>query len=119
MEESSIYNDISYGFKLIQDRVHKSKTIAVETATTPWLGQKLITGNEAFGVYYQVGSSQDFVYLPDKNDDSNRKVILSVLDTDVLNAAFTINGGKVTVTLSGSKGEIPFNISTTVKSRRL
>ena len=119
LTESSVYNDIAYGFKLIQNRIHKTRTISVETASTPWLGQKLIVGNEAFGVYYQTGSRQDFVHLPDKNNSSDRRVILSVLDTDILNATFSISGSVVTVNLSGSDGDVPFDISTMIKSRRL
>jgi hypothetical protein len=116
--EASIYNDIAYGFKLIQNRIHSTNgTVAEEATSTPWIGNRLVVGNHAFGIYDKAGGWRDFVYLPDKNDENNRQTILTVLDTDAITGTFTVTGDKVDISLTGTKRKIPFNMSTTVKKR--
>jgi len=115
MDEASIYNDISYGFKLIQRRAHGS---ALNSAGPPtnWIGNQLITGNERFGVYVHSGG-QDFVHL---TGGGVRKTILSVLTPDTMNfipvVCATIDNADIT--LSGTKNGIPFSMTSYVKSRR-
>jgi len=115
--ESSIYRDIAYGFKLIQSRVHSSKIVSSETpGTNAWISDKLIAGNQAFGVYTHTGG-HDFVHLPNKSDDNTRRNILSVLPTDTLNAYYSVSGAQVDITLNGMKSDIPFNMTTTINRR--
>ena len=115
INEASIYNDISYGFKLIQRRAHGS---ALSSAGPPtnWVGDQLITGNERFGVYVHSGG-QDFVHLL---GSGVRRTILSVLNPDTLSFIPNVNAtlDNVDITLSGTKNGIPFSMTTYVKSRR-
>ncbi len=112
LDEASIYNDISYAFKLIQSRVHRSKAIKDD-------GTSLVTGDDRFSVYTHSGG-RDLMYYPDLSNASANEVIFSVSDTDMLNFAYTVNAiaDDVAITLAGTKNEIPFNISTTIKNRR-
>lgn len=115
MDEASIYNDISYGFKLIQRRAHGSALDSVGPPTN-WIGDQLITGNERFGVYVHSGG-QDFVHSP---SSGIRKTILSVLTPDTLNFTPLVNAtsDSADITLSGTKNGISFSMTTYVKSRR-
>lgn len=124
-DETVFYNDIAYGFKLIQNRVHSTNgSVSVESTTAPWIGNRLEVGNEAFGVYDRVGDRKDFVYLPDKNDTdpANYQTILTVLDTDILTSTFTVVGDKITVDIDINVGkediwDIDIDMSTTVIKR--
>lgn len=121
---ATIYNDIAYGFKLMQRKIRESSNVVRNsTVTNSWIGEKLNVDNHAFGVYSHSGSSQrDFVYLPDKNVDSIRETIFSVFGSDLLNAVYTVNYAlnetKVGINLSGVRSSILFNMTTTVKTRR-
>jgi len=118
--EASIYNDISYGFKLIQRKVHGVGLVPPDnTVVNGWVGSRLVVGSEAFGVYTHSGGS-DFVHLPDRFDLNDRKTILSVLTSDTLSFTPLVdpNIGNVDITLWGTKSGIPFNMTTYVKSRR-
>jgi len=114
LEEASVYNDISYAFKLMQSRVHSVHRSKIQSS-----GSELITENEKFGTYTHSGG-RDLVYYPNRYDESINQVIFSVPDTGTLNFAYNINAiaGDVEVTLEGTKGEVPFDISTKIKSRR-
>lgn len=121
-QETGIYNDIAYGLKLIANRVHTAQVFSISTGTSPWSGQCLVVGNEKFGVYNS-GASIDFVYLPNKNDESKREVILSVALNESLNLNFTdadyptLKGSAVKIKVSGTKYNIPFNFSETATRR--
>jgi len=121
--ESGIYNDIAYVFKLIQNRVHMATTISSPAATSPWVGtERLIVGNEAFGVYNETGPNTNLVYLSDKDNVNTRQTILIALDTDTLDLSINPDepiGDTVEVTLSGTKNGISFSMTTTIKGRRL
>ena len=111
LDEASIYDDISYVFKLMQSRVHRSKISSN--------GTELIAGSEKFDVYNHSGG-RDLVYYPNRYVETVNQVIFSVSDTDTLNFAYTMNAvaGEVQVTLAGEKDEVPFNMSTVIRSRR-
>jgi len=115
INEASIYNDISYGFKLIQRRAHGS-ALDSEGPPANWVGDRLITGSERFGVYVHPGG-QDFVHLL---GSGVRRTILSVLNPDTLsfipNVDATIDNADIS--LSGTKNGIPFSMTMYVKSRR-
>ena len=109
--EASIYNDISYVFKLFQSRVHRSRIQSN--------GTELITGTEKFGVYTHSGG-HDLLYYPNRYDESTNKAIFSVPSPGMLNFTYDINAaaGDVEITLVGEKNEVPFNVSTKIQSRR-
>ena len=113
--ESSIYNDIAYGFKLIQRRAHGS---ALDSVGPPmnWVSDQLITGAERFGVYYHPGG-MDFVHLL---GSGVRRTILSVQNPDTLSFIPNVNStiDNADITLSGTKNGIPFSMTMYVKSRR-
>ena len=115
INESSIYNDISYGFKLIQRRAHGS-ALDSEPPPANWIGDRLITGSERFGVYVHPGG-QDFVHLL---SSGVRKTILSVLNPDTLSFIPSVNAttDNADITLSGTKNGIPFSMTMYVTSRR-
>ena len=111
LDEASIYNDIAYAFKLLQSRVHSSKIQSN--------GTDLITGSEKFGTYTHAGG-RDLVYYPNRYNESINQTIFSVPNPGTLNFSYTINAvaGDVDITLAGDKGEVPFNITTKIRSRR-
>ncbi|HLF17744.1 MAG TPA: type II secretion system protein [Candidatus Omnitrophota bacterium] len=119
VRESSVNSSLMYGLKLIQNRVHKSKFLEEQAVAGQWLSEQLICNNEfAFGIYQASGSAtKDFVYLPDINDETNRQVILAVPLADTLDFSVTINGRAVTITVWGTKGDVPFNLTSTVLRR--
>lgn len=111
MEEGTIYNDISYVFKLLQSRVHRSKIQSD--------GAELVTGNEKFGVYVHSGG-RDLLYYPNRLNTSINQVLFSVPDPGTLNFAYDINetAGDVDITLTGERNEVSFNMTTKIRSRR-
>ena len=120
--ESMIYNDIAYGFKLMQSRMHKVNSEPErESASTPWTGgERIEIGNEIFGIYDDAGGMQSFVYVPDKTDLSTRQVIFQLPDN-----SFTMDVepndpvNQVEITLSGVSNGQPFNMKTTITGRKL
>jgi len=114
--ETGIYNDVSYGLKMMQNRVHSAKFLSVNTAGSPWSGQRLEVGNELFGIYVS-GGNQDLVRLPDKANPNNREIILSVPAGGSLTLSLTQNGKAVSIRVYGSKYHIPFDVSSTVTRR--
>jgi len=115
ISEASIYNDIAYGFKLIQRRAHGSALYS-EPPPANWVGDRLITGTERFGVYVHPGG-QDFVHLL---GSGVRRNILSVLTPDTLSFTPLVDNAidNADITLSGTKNGIPFSMNMYVKSRR-
>jgi len=116
VRQAAIYNDIAYGFKLISNRVHKTRSISLETPSSPWVGDKFIVGSEAFGLY-KTSSTMDFVHLPDKDDSANQETIFSVSNSDTINVSWSISGESVTCQISGSKDNIPFSLTSTAVQR--
>lgn len=111
LDEASIYNDISYLFKIMQSRVHRSK---IQTN-----GTDLIAGSEKFGVYVHSGG-RDLMYYPNRYNEAMNQVIFSVPNPGMLNVLYTGNiaAGDIQVTLVGEKNDVAFNMSTDVRSRR-
>ncbi len=109
--EETIFNDISYVFKLIQNRVHGSKIQSDGTG--------LIAGNEKFGIYVHSGG-RDLMYYPNRFNESINQAIFSVPSAGMLNFAYDVNAdaGDVEITLTGEKNDVPFNMSTSIRSRR-
>lgn len=114
--EENIYNDLSYGFKLIQNRVHSAAGMGLVSASGSWIGDRLIVGNEVFGLY-QTANTKDFVHLPDKADENIREIILSVPNTDTINLTLTQNGKEIIVRVDGKRAKTSFDMSITVSMR--
>ncbi len=118
--ESQIFDDIAYGFKLLQNRVHEGKSLEEETLGGHWLGNQLVIDHDkVFGVFQDDGSAvRELVYLPDKSDETARQVIIGFSASDSVTLDVAKNGSKsVSVSVSGEKGNIPFSSSTDVMRR--
>ena len=118
--ESQLYNDISYGFKLMQSKARAADTLSVDAASGSWVSQCVKVNSQKFGIY------RNTTYTPARREFSydngaTREVIFYVPDPSnlatTLDLAVTQNGKAVTATISGTKSDIPFNISTTVLRR--
>lgn len=117
IKKAEVYNDIMYSFRMFEDRIHRAKVLKVEGASAPWVSSKIIVDNEAFGVYKDTSkSTRELVYLPDKDDETNREVLFFTNDPDL--EMTLIQGTKsVAITLKGKKNAIPFDMATKVKKR--
>jgi prepilin-type N-terminal cleavage/methylation domain-containing protein len=146
-EKQAIYNDISYGFKLIENRVRDSDSMTFSVATAPswggnppWiksaddatttptsLGGRLIVRHtetsvieSAFCLYQENGStSKNLVYVPDISAPTIFDRILTVdTTTDTLNLTFrNSSSSSITVRINGTKNNISFDISNVVLRR--
>lgn len=130
LDETSIYNDISLAFKLMQSRIHGAYSINSS-------GDTLTAGSRRFKVY-QHTRSDDLVYHPNYGVPGVNQVIFSMPNTNMYNGSYLAlspsydNATKeITVNIVGEKvinektfnGWIPkhhftFNVSTKVYSRR-
>ena len=117
--EAQVYNDITYGFKLIQNRVHSVSSIKPPiNQTGNWIGQHIEVGNGAFGLYEAPGGkSRDFVYVPDKSDENAREAIFSVPKPADLALTVTSDTKSFTINIAGTKDNMRFNLSTTAMKR--
>ena len=128
-----LYNDISYGFKLIKNKVRSSDSIAVNATPTdpPWKSSVLLVNHQqvvggvatvvqgAFGVYQAASSTtQAFVYMPDVSVPATFESILSLSTTETLNLIFTsVTASSLTMQLNGQKDNIPFDVTNVVLRR--
>jgi type II secretory pathway component PulJ len=119
MREAGIFSEISYGFKLMQNRVRSGKSLTKQSASGQWVSEQLIISNkEAFGLYRPTGSATiDLVYLKDKSQTNSREVILSVPTSDSVSFNVTINGNSATVRVNGIKKSSAFDMSTVMVRR--
>jgi type II secretory pathway component PulJ len=119
MKEASVFAEVTYGFKLMQNRVRSAESSIEQSASGQWMSEQLVLNNkEAFGLYRAAGSSTtDFVYLEDKSQTNNREVILSVPNSNSISFNVTLSGKAVTIRVNGNKGKIPFDLSTVVVRR--
>ncbi len=117
--QTGIQNDIFYGIKLMQNRIRKSESVTQQTASGYWLSSKLICNNRyAFGVYQPSGSTtKSLVYLPDKNDETQRTNIFTVKASDSLAFDIIIGGRLVTIRIYGSRNGTPFDITSDILRR--
>ena len=139
--KQQIYNDISYGFKLTQNKVRASSGIGkvLKPNGTPWRSDKLVIGISEFGIYRN-GTSRDFVFIPDLSSETTQEKILSVPDSNdsdsnlvmsincdctraspttynCSNSSCTVTPKSVTLVLTGTKDNIPFDMETTILKR--
>jgi len=132
MNTESIYNDISYGFKLMENQVRSSTSMTIQTNPTnpPWESSRLLVKHKkivgavatfvqgAFGLYQASGSTtKALVYVPDTSIPNTFETILSISSTETLNLTLTPNGNSVTVKLDGVKNNIPFAIANVILRR--
>ena len=120
-KEAGIYQDIVYGFKLMQSRVHGSQHLAIQGASGSWFSSKLEVDNAAFGLYTN-GNNHDFVFLKNRLDETQREVIFSVPSADTVSLSFSpIMSGTQTIGvqahLTGERDKIPFDLATMIKER--
>jgi prepilin-type N-terminal cleavage/methylation domain-containing protein len=120
MREAQIYNDVTYGFKLMQNKVRSAQGISIKNQTGSWAGQYLEVGEQGFGLYTNT-NSRDFVYIEKLTNLAKREVILSVPNPSPnLSISFTPTTTPTQsfkVTVSGTKNNIPFTLSTTILRR--
>ena len=126
--QQQIYNDISYGFKLLQFKVRNSTSaIASGNQPSPWIsGQHFLIGSsDVFGLQTS-GSDTNLVY-----DNGNTETILNVpaaVTTNCSNLTTMINcinltfpvsmtAQSVTFRISGVKDKVRFDMQTTVLRR--
>lgn len=115
-KESMVYDDIFCGFELIKNSLRKAQdpvTIANWT-NPPWKSQVLVVGDTAFGLY-QSNSTVDFVYLKNKNNTTQRDVILA--GASPINLTFSQNATLFTTRIQGKKYSKPFNLTDSVSRR--
>jgi hypothetical protein len=114
-KEQQVYNDISYGLKLVQNRLRGSLSpISAGSQPAPWIsGKHFQFGNDTFGLYQSIGST-DLIY----DDGTRKETILSVPPTGAVDLSFpALSDQSITIKITGSKNEIPFDIQTTVFRR--
>lgn len=114
--KQQIYNDIAYGFKLLQYKVRGSTSIAIGNQTDPWIsGQHFLVGSDIFGLYQTNQTTTDLIY----HNGSKKEIIFSVPQPGIVNLSFPggISGQSVTVKISGTKNRIPFDLETTIFRR--
>lgn len=128
LNKQQIHNDLSYGLKLIRNRFRNAEASSVRkntSASGSWVGKTLLEiGNEAFGIYQTNNSSKlEFVHLPDKSNENNREVLLTIPDGDLM---WTVTcdpscpgPNAITVVLKRIKDNnpIPFYMETTIARR--
>ena len=101
-KEQQIYNDISYGFKLLQYKVRASSSIAEGNRSAPWVsGEHFLVDTGAFGLYQTNATTTDFVY----DNGAQRETIFSVPQPGNITLSFpvAITSQSVTVRLVGKK----------------
>ena len=120
-KEAQVYNDISYGFKLMQNKVRSSNNqIIISPVSSPWVSQQLNVGANKFGIY-QNGSMNEFSYF----DGVKREVIFAVPSNQVFNLTFplfstdsaTVRVDGEILRVDGEKDKIKFDMSTTILRR--
>ena len=139
-KEAELYADIFYGFKLIQNRVRESSVgVSIVGQSNPWTGSRLVinnstgTNDEAFGLcqYNSSGSNPlcvtsgsniALVHWPNYTASTtvNAGEVIFSTPFSGSNLALTFStpdANTIIVNLSGTKDNIPFNLSTTIKRR--
>ena len=123
----SVYNDLSFGFKLLQAKVRVANSIATGNKPAPWIsGQHfLINTNATFGLcQYSFstdqcqsgGSETALVYT----DGANQETILRVPAPGTITVSFpALTTTAVTISVSGAKNGVSFSMQTTATRRNL
>jgi prepilin-type N-terminal cleavage/methylation domain-containing protein len=95
-KQQQIFNDISYGFKLVQNKVRVSTGISkvAKPASTPWRSDKLVIGSAGFGIYRNTRNGginyRDFAYIPNLAVETTQEHILSIRDDGDLDSNLTM-----------------------------
>ena len=116
---ADLYSEIAFGLKMIQNRIHKATTPITQplAQASPWVSNRLIVDNEAFGLYDN-SSSWDFVHLPNKTNATTREVMFSVPKSNPTpSLSFTVTGNSIVVSLSGKKNNVPFSFASKIIRR--
>lgn len=132
--EADIYNDISHGLKFIQNKVHSAQSVSRKDPTGNWKSEYLLIDNTtAVGVYpcqsnCETASELHLAYFPDTTNTNVREILLKItnvltndiddpVERDVILLDITSSSGFFTLTLSGRKSKVPFNIQTKILKR--
>ncbi len=127
-KEGEVFSDIYYGFKLLQNRVHAANNVTSGTLSSPWIttnNVKIIINNtERYGLYQPAGTTTielvRFASAAAELTPSSRETILSIpINATWANPtlALTQSGNSYTITLTGTKDNVPFNLSSTSTKR--
>ena len=118
--EAKAYNDITYGFKLMQNRVRASSSLGLTAASGSWVSQRVAVSAGSFGIY------RDTTHSPATREFSfdngvTREIIFSQPDpansSAVLNLTATPGTNSVTVTISWTQNNVLKNMSTVMLKR--
>jgi prepilin-type N-terminal cleavage/methylation domain-containing protein len=139
-KQLEVYNEIMDGYKIMQKHIREASSCgSVTPGSGTWVGniiecppnQPGVNG-VAFGVWFDSGlSMRQLVFLKDKNDNTDREVLLEVPMTSAfpnnsLTLTGTLSSGVMNVTISGEKAvtsrnnaifATPFSFTTKVKGR--
>lgn len=103
--ETEVYNDIYFGFNLISHYIRNSSKVSVNST------QDELTAGEV--IFRKSGAN--FIYHDNlANTDHN---IITQVNNLACSFVPSVNNKLITVTLSGNKGRVSFNLSTDIKLR--
>ncbi len=115
--QQQIYNDLSYAFKLLQNKVRVAKTLTLTNQPSPWIsGKHFLIDAAIFGLYQTNASTVDLVY----DNGVQRQTILSVPQPGTITLTFPspgVTSNSVKIEISGTKDNINFVEGTTVRRR--
>ena len=107
--QSSVYNDAQFALELIRESVRQSTSAPVVAGTC-----LTVTGSAGTLYFYKNAAGTSLVYGSAACSSVTNKIIISGVTTLVFTPSISSN--LVTVILSGSKSNIPFNF--TIKAMR-
>ena len=123
-DEGAIFNDVSYAFRFLRNRVRESSLINYDTSpgSVSWEGPRLIVGDQdAQGVFGVLVTNNEriFIYAADKNDLNNKDILMKVpkQQDNNLSFYFTQMDNHIRVYLMGKRDKIPFSFSSSIRKR--
>jgi len=124
LDEARIYNDIAYGFKMIENRIRESQSLTIAPlGGVQWKTPMLQLGNngvtEGFAIYQaNLNAPFQFVRVKNINDLTDMEVLYSSTETTAPQLTFSPEGiNPYTITLAQTTGNNRFNFSAKVKRR--
>jgi type II secretory pathway pseudopilin PulG len=134
LNKAEIFNDVEFGLRMVRKNIREAWRISQETKGGSWIGDQIVLKNsdgspdEVIGVL-QVAGQQKFVYVP--NIALFNISLLSTYET-LFSVPITLscsigivdsppdlqNIRTFTITLSGTKNNIPFSLTATLHRRR-
>lgn len=115
-EEIDVYEGIFWSLTIVSSRIRAASVLTKEVWANPWLNEVLIFDDQALGVYQDSGERQ-LVYLADKDNPANRKILFSVQDPYLIMSVTMPGSRYVTINLVGSLRNVPFDLTNTIVRR--